>query len=145
MTAKPMDVVHLVEQTLGWAPAPDGKPLWKARAIEAAKLKRKIATNPGLYSWHNLELAVEWCRRHKETVPSPVSICWRVERALREANAPRAPRPIGDLVDEAMELEMSRLESPGAHEWVVRFTRATGDARLDVLDEWLKAGRKALT
>lgn len=144
MTAsKPMDIVNLAEQVLGWVPDPT-KPLWKARAIEAAKLKRKMLTNPKLYSWHNLELTVEWCRRHKEEVPSPASLCWRVERAVKEANAPASVRPLGDLVDAALALELGRPHEPGSAEWVTRFIRAQGNARSDVLDAWLKAGRKVV-
>lgn len=130
------EFVKMVENTLGWAPPLEStKPLWQVRSIEAGKVNRKIATNPNLYTWHNLELAVEYLRRRRQPVKSPVGVLFKVEAALGEANAPAPISNLGDEINRAIEVELSHARE-GHEEWVGRLIRADGSARRDVLDTW---------
>lgn len=128
--------IIFVENTLGWIPPVTEKtPLWKARAVEAGKLNKKIKTNPRLYTWENLALAVEYCRRKKQEVRSPTALCWTVERALREAYQPADSTPVQAQVDAAIAWEQTN-QLDDADTWIGRLTRAGGDGRKDVLNEW---------
>lgn len=134
------EFVRLVENVLGWVPVhKDAAQEWRTYAMEAGKLKRKIATAPHLYTWDNLVLAVEFLRRKKETPKSPTAVCWAVERALAAAAAPRNNTEIEELLGFALEQEFGNRE-PGWDDWVGRLTRATGPARMDVYEAW-KAAR----
>jgi hypothetical protein len=130
-----------VENALGVAleETPD-KPLWRLRQIEASKVNRKIKTDPGLYSWENLQIALEYCVRKRINIKSPVAVLFRVEKAL--AARPKAPRqrPLGELIDEAVAQEMN-TQRTGWNEWVGLLVRAAGPARAEVHAEWVQAGR----
>lgn len=126
-------VVH-IENTLGWTPDTDRMPLWKARAVEAGKLNAAIRKNPKLLTWVNLELAVEYLRRKRQPVKSPVGVTYFVEKALDKAHQ-EASRPLGELVDEALRAEYSRNDDL-TNLWVTRLIRAEGNARAEVYAEW---------
>lgn len=129
------------ENLLGWCP-PDDKPLWKARAIEAGKLNKKIKTDPKLYTWHNLELALSMSVAEREPITSPVALCWRVERALRKAEETASYTDPEFECQRAVEWELGQESSDERIYWVGRFTRVHGGtARRELLNEWKAAGR----
>lgn len=135
--------VEYVENMLGWAPPVTVKtPRWKAIAVEAGKVNKKIATNPTLYTWENLALTVEWLRQRREQIKTPTSILWRVEDALRDSATPVTPKVRVDIavaIEQAIATEQER-RAPGWQGWVSRLTRAQGAGRQDTYDEW-KAAR----
>lgn len=137
----PTDFIVFVENQLGWTPeTSEKKPLWKARAIEVAKLKKKMATDPNLYTWDNLALAVEYLRHKRQPVTSPVAVCWFVKDALKDAVERPTLTDLGEAVQAAIDWE-KRHQIPGFAEWIITLTRAHGSARGAVLDEWRSAGR----
>lgn len=135
MTVKnAMQFVELCENTLGWVPD-SSKPLLTARRIMAGRLKQAIAKDPGKLTWHNLELAVEMLRRRRQPITSPVYVIYKVDEALEMAHAPAPARPLGDLMEKALAVEMA-LDTDESRYWVGRLVRAQGDARREVYDEW---------
>lgn len=134
----------LIENQLGWVPQYDDetKPLWKARAIHAGRINKKIKENPKLYTWANLELAVELIRRKREIIRGPLAVFFWVEEALELSNTPAVVRPLDVLITEAERIEHERAddESPT---WLRRFSRALGNGRQGVYDDWVAAGRLA--
>lgn len=122
------EFVKLVERRLGWE-APPG-PSYQVYRAEAAKVKRKIASNPDLYTWENLRLAVELLARERQP-RTPIGVFSHVERAV-------------DLAvekDEDVELEIWKVISyetqrGDPQDWGTRFARATGGYRKILLDEW---------
>lgn len=128
----PTAFCQLVENRLGWSPPPGG-PAYRRYVVEAAKVKRKIASNPELYTWAALELAVELLAR--ERLPrTPIGVFSHVERALTMARLPETD--LEEQIRSAMRYEGLRGDPGG---WVTRFTRATGPYRAEVLDEWRRA------
>jgi hypothetical protein len=125
-------VVHC-ENTLGWVPD-ETKELWKARSIQAGRLNKAIKTKPHLYTWANLELAVEYLRRKRQPIKSPMFVLYVVEDALRLASQESA-RPLADLIDEAIRLERAQ-PALTSDSWVGQLTRAVGTYRPDAYDEW---------
>lgn len=127
-----VDFVRHVENTLGVILDPS-KPPWKARQIEAGKLKRKRETNKKLYTIDNLLLTVEWLRQRRQHVKSAAAVCWHVERALKEAPEPElAPDEFEQRYAYAIRVE----QHLGETEWLGRLLRARGDARKELLSEW---------
>jgi hypothetical protein len=126
------EFVVLCENTLGYNPDPT-KELWRARSIMAGRLNKAIKAKPLLYTWANLELAVELLRRQRQPVASPMYVLYKVEEALKAAAAAQV-RPLGELVDEAIAAERA-LPEPDER-WVQQLTRAVGKYRQDALDEW---------
>jgi hypothetical protein len=124
----------VVENRLGWVP-PQTKPIWAKYQAEAGKVKRKIATNPELYTWENLLLAVELLVRERQP-RTPIGVFAHVERALDLAldKATDVEAEIQEIV--AYE---SGLGDPAG--WVVRFARAQGGYRQLLVDEWKQAVR----
>lgn len=118
----------LVENRLGWVP-PTGAPFRQYRA-EAAKVKRKIATNPDLYTWENLRLAVELLAREKQS-RTPLGVMAHVDRALDLALD--REHDVEQLIREAISYESHRGDPAG---WITRFARATGAYRAQALAEW---------
>lgn len=120
---------QLVENKLGWAP-PGHLPAFRRYQIEAAKVKRKIATNPGLFTWRNLELAVEllWRERQPRT---PIGVFAHVERAVEKAVV--SEEAVELQIREALKIEEHRGDPDG---WVTRFARATGAFRREAFEEW---------
>ena len=134
--------VEYVEGALGWAPpVTDKTPRWKAIAVEAGKVNKKVATNPALFTWENLALTVEWLRRRKEVIKTPTAIFWRVEDALRDSATPVRPERPADIataVQQAVDTEQAK-RAPGWQGWVSRLTRAQGAGRQDTYNEWRAA------
>jgi hypothetical protein len=135
--------VVAVENTLGWSPPSeeitDAKPLWKHRSIMAGRVNKAVAKDPKLYTWENLELAIEYCRRKKIEVKSPLGVLYKVKAALEVANVEH----VGDLtqqMQEAVDWELAN-QHEGYHDWVGRLVRADGTARRDVLDRWRRERR----
>lgn len=133
-----MTFVTAVENTLGWAP-PEGevteaKPLWKHRTIMAGRVNKAVAKDPNLYTWENLELAIEYCRRKKIEVKSPIGVLYKVKAALDLANT-TAVGDVSQQVQAAIDWELSN-QRDGYHDWVGRLVRADGSARRDVVERW---------
>ena len=132
-----------VENTLGWS-HDRSMPRWKALSIEAAKLRRKMSTDPALYTWPNLELAVELLRREQREVDSPAAVCWHVERALALAAVPEPvlddiDADIDELVNEIAQRELAAGDPEG---WAMRLLRAWGrEGRLAALVEYADTRR----
>lgn len=125
------EFVTAVENTLGWEP-PESQPRWKAVQVEAAKVNRKIATNPALFTWANLQLALELLRRERKEVKSPAAVLWHVERALAQA----AVEEQTDDLDEQVQKAVTEAMEAGAYEWVERLVRSRGDGRSEALRAW---------
>lgn len=125
----PTDYCKIVENRLGWAPPATG-PAWRRYTTEAAKVKRKIATDPSKYTWENLLLAVELLVRERQS-RTPIGVFAHVDRALDLALDKEDDLEL--LIREAVEYETHRGDPQG---WVTRFARAVGGYRRLVLDEW---------
>jgi hypothetical protein len=123
----------LVENRLGWAPP--GIYGWKKYAAEAAKVKRKIATDPNLFTWDNLMLAVELLVREKQP-RTPIGVFAHVDRALDLALD--KDHDIEHEIRGVVAYE-SALGDPAG--WVTRFARATGQYREMALNEWKESVR----
>lgn len=130
----PIRFCELVEARLGWE-VPSRRVRWRVLMSEGNKVAKKVATNPDLYTWDNLILAVELCARERKS-RTPLGVFAHVERALDLA--------LDDEIDVEQEIrevvayETSRGDPGG---WVVRFARATGHYRRLALDEWKQAER----
>lgn len=121
-----------VEGRLGWEP-PQGdveEPDFRRYGAEAAKVKRKIATDPDRFTWRNLKLAVEYCRRQHLT-RTPVGVFAYVDAAVEKATVPV------DDVEAALQQAMRQENAKGDPEgWAARMMRASGRYRAEVLEEW---------
>jgi len=133
------DIVIACENVLGWTP-PAHLPLWKARAIEIAKLKRAVEANPRLHTIHNLQLAIEYSRRKKEPITSPAALVYRIDKALELAPAVVEVTDLEAAIQAAIDTELMRGDTQ-AQGWIGRLTRAFGPFRAEVYTEWLEAGR----
>lgn len=119
----------VVESTLGWVPPP-GAAFRRYQAMASRVNKRLRDLDPNLYTWHNLELAVELCRR--EHLPrNPLGVLKHVERAVEMSVVP-APdlwqRVVGAIHDERA------IGDPDG--WADRLARAQGEFQREVLEEW---------
>lgn len=130
------DVVIACENVLGWNAMIT--PLHKARAIEAGKINKKLATEPDI-TLDDLMLAVEFCRRKRQPVTSPVALFWRVEDAKEMANEVVEISDLSTAVQTALAWEM--LADVPDEDWIGRLTRAHGPVRAELLAEWTAAGR----
>lgn len=131
-----IDVVIATENTLGFTHT--SSPLYKARAIEASKIKKKIEADPKV-TLDDFMLAIEYCRKKREPVKSPVALYWRIEDAKAMSNEVSTTTDLSTDVETAMAWELLQLE-PDEH-WIGRLTRAHGSHREAVLTEWKQAGR----
>lgn len=119
----------LVENKLGWAP-PRGVRGWELYRAEAAKVNRKIATNPSLYTWDNLLMAVALLVRERQS-RTPIGVFSHVERALD-----LAMDKDDDIEEEIRKVIAYETERGDPNGWVTRLNRATGGWRRTALDEW---------
>lgn len=124
----PTAYVQLVENKLGWQ-APFG-PEHVRYQSEARKVSLKISTDPELYTWRNLELAVEYLRRQKIT-RSPVGVFHFVPTALQLGV--EVETDLEDRIREVVNYEVKRGDPDG---WADRFARCTGIHRGEAYDEW---------
>lgn len=138
MRQKKMNAIefcNLVENKLGWE-APPGHNRLRFVA-EAGKVNSKIATNPELYTWRNLVLAVELLVREKLT-RTPVGVFAYVERAVEMGRELE-----GDLETQIREICRIEEELGDPDGWVGRFSRAHASYRALAVEEW-KASRQLL-
>lgn len=124
--------VQLVEGRLGWLPPTQGP---RRYVTEAAKVKRKIATNVDLFTWYNLELAVELLVREKQS-RSPIGVFAHVERAVYEGV--ESETDVELEIRKATAYEQERGDPAG---WSTRFARAVGAYRAEALREWRESVR----
>lgn len=122
-----IEYCELVERRLGWEAKPAN---YTAYVREAGKVNRKIATNPSLYTWANLQSAVELLARERQT-RSPLGAMAHVDRALDLALDEEYDNEL--LIREATTYEAGRGDPDG---WIGRFARATGPYRSRALVEW---------
>ena len=88
MTARTtMQLVKACENVLGWTPNPS-MPLSTARTVAARRLGKEMAKDPEKFSLHNLELAIELCRRQRQPIKSPLYLIHKVDEAVAAANVP---------------------------------------------------------
>lgn len=120
-----------VEAQLGWE-APAGAD--RRRYIpEAGKVKRRITTDPERFTWENLLLAVELLRKEKKS-RSPIGVFEHVDRALDLALDTEV-----DVEADIREATRAEAAKGDPDDWVVRFSRATGEFRRRALDEYRRA------
>lgn len=129
-----VDFCRLVEARLGWE-APTGKRSYQAYTAEAGKVKRRIATQPSLYTWENLLLAVELCAR-KKMPRTPIGVFAHVEQALELAR--ESDSDIEQQIREAIAYEVKRGDPAG---WATRFSRTANHYRKLALIEWRESVR----
>jgi hypothetical protein len=122
---------QLVENRLGWVPADNTVVSHRRRYMrEAGKVNRRIKTDPDLFTWDNLELAVELLFRER-LARSPLGVMAHVPRAVAMRRETE-----GDLeqnIRDAVAYEVGRGDPQG---WETRFARATGIFRAQALAEW---------
>lgn len=123
---------ELVENRLGWQVKGER---WRGLMAEAGKVKRKIASNPSLYTWENLRLTVELLAKEKKP-RTPVGVFAHVERALDLALDQEDDTET--QIREVMKFETMRGDPQG---WAVRFARADGPFREILLGEWRESAR----
>lgn len=112
-------------------------PEWKAKSVQASILRKKMESNPKLYTWENLTLTAEWMRHRRMTVTNAATICSFVERALRDQGDDGAASDKLSLkIQKAIAYEMSIGDPDG---WLSPLTRSFGTARGEVLAEWRAA------
>lgn len=126
--------VYLVENRLGWSPTVGGS-RWRAVSIEAGRVNAKVKTDPTLYTWANLALAVELLVKEKKP-RSPLGVFAHVQRALDMAMDHEDD--IEEEIREVMKFEVMRGDPQG---WAVRFARADGGYRRMLLREWQESVR----
>lgn len=135
------DLVKHIENTLGWcAPWDDPRPPWKIRAVEVGKLKRVVAKDPKLYTMDNLLLAVEYLRRKREPVKSPVGVVYAVERALKELPSLEARPDVQERLERALSVVRGWPEGPARRRWERRLAVAQGAVLNETLDEFYELG-----
>lgn len=130
--------VLFVENTLGLAIPTTKTARYRTLILEASHLKKKVETNPELYTWENLALTVEWLRRRREHIKSAAGVCFRVEAALKDSGNTHQPAPV---VDVAVEIQRAiaweqQNQMPGYQAWIALLTRSAGAGRQEVYNEW---------
>ena len=116
---------RMVENRLGWAPENQF-----ARKATVDKVAAKVESNPELYTWQNLALAVELLAREK-VARSPLGVFAHVERALKVAK--EKDDDLETQIQEAIRIESHRGDPDG---WIIRFARSTGWWRAEAYKEW---------
>lgn len=136
------DIVVGCENYLGWTPDYSrftDEP-WRVHVIEVGKLKRAMARNPAKFTLANLALALEYSRRKRMTVRSPIGLLGRVDEALKRAVETEADTDIDTAIRVAVAWEYSQ-DDPESARWSMRLLRSQGAGRRDVLNEWKETGR----
>jgi hypothetical protein len=118
-----------VESRLGWVPPAHG-PKYSRYYTTSNRVARKMSENPSLYTFHNLELAIELLAQERKP-RTPLGVFAHVERAL--ALAAEDEMDVEVMIREACTYEEQRGDPQG---WVTRFSRASGDYRAEALQEW---------
>jgi hypothetical protein len=103
--------------------------------VESRKVEENIADNPDLFTWDNLQAAVELlASERKPSRPSGVFV--HVPRALNRVRDEEMDLDID--IRQAMTIEAAKGDPDG---WVERLSRAVGVYRAEALHEWKKARR----
>jgi hypothetical protein len=76
-----VDMVVLCENVLGLTHDPDVQ-LWKARAVQAGILKRKMAQRPSVYTFENLNRVIVMLQRQRQGVETAAGLCFWVDEML---------------------------------------------------------------
>ncbi len=137
-TSQLMKILNECENELGWVPNETGIDTYRARAamhkvMSYAKDKKRVSDE-------DLRLALNYCKRRRMPIVSPLQLFGFVEEAKKFA-APVAPT--GSLEPErnaAIGWEHGKNDTD-AGVWIGRLTRAQGDGLADVLAAWREAGR----
>lgn len=118
----------LVENRLGWQPP--GRRGSVRYNVEVARVKERIKAQPDLFTYRNLELAVELCRR--ERLPrTPLGVLAHVQRAVDKRKD-----DVDDLEVEIWEAMSHEIARGDPDDWATRFSRASGVYRQQLLNEW---------
>lgn len=129
-----------VEGLLGWSPTkPNANPVTRAKAFnrEVGLVKAKIATRPDLYTWENLQLAADWCRKHYKAL-RPSSVLFKVEAAIEEFCVRQPPRQTDlTIAVEAAIAHEQGTQREGWQDWIGQLVRSRGAGREAVYQEWL--------
>lgn len=113
-------------------------PYFRYAGMESHKLylgmrKRRISPD-------DFRLVVDYAQAHHLRIENPAWLFRFVPdaRAWRNEIASQAPSEIAQLIDEAVRYERT-LADEMSQGWITRLTRARGEYRQEVLDEWNKA------
>lgn len=136
--SSPKAYVLYVEGRLGWSGlAGTTEQRRKFLIVETSKVKRRIATAPELYTWKNLQLAVDHMHREHLYGYGPMGAFAFVAEAVKADRRSREAKPtdLGKAVQDAIALEQD-MQLDGHEHWIRRLVRSSGPARQEVLDEW---------
>ena len=131
-----MDIVMRCENQLGWQPPRRTQSLQKARCMEVHKLQ--VAIDRGKIrdvTPEKLAIAVEYSRRKRLPVASPLSLLHRIPEALALAYT---PPPVSDIAAEiaaAISWERDR-DDDSSPTWIQRLARSQGPGCGEVLTAW---------
>lgn len=138
-----MAIVEACENQLGWQPPyqPDVSP-YRTRTIEVHKLKKAMETRrfAQIATMRNLALALEFSRRRKLPIQSPITLLYRIPDALVYADTTPVENPLAMQVTTAIRWEQD-VDDTESLRWIHRLTRAIGPGQTDVLIQWKAAGR----
>lgn len=135
-----MDIVVGCENYLGFMPkgrADDS--LNRLRCLEVYKLKRAMAAHARA-SVETLALALEYSRRRRLSLTSPIALLYRIDDALKLANSPSGVTELEAAITAAIGWERDR-DDENSLNWIYRLKRAAGPGRDEVLTEWKAAQR----
>lgn len=140
-----MDIVTGCSNHLGWAPElRPGQQYWQAYQLEVAKLRKAIESGRRVPRQHatitNLALALEYSRRNRLPVHSPVTLLHRIPDALALAYTPPPVDDLDTAITRAVQWEKTHDDDQSLR-WIHRLVRATGPGRRDVLVDWQQAHR----
>ena len=122
------EYMTLVENRLGWQPP--GRRGSLRYNVEVSRVKERLQANPDLFTWRNLELAVELCRR--ERLPrTPLGVLAHVQRAVDMRKD-----DLDDLEVEIWQAMSKEIANDDPDGWATRFARAQGIHRQQLLHEW---------
>jgi len=132
-----LELVLLMENTLGLRFPPNSGPEWKGRRRQAGILIKKRETDPQLYSEQNICLAIKWAAKHRKPIKSAVAVLSFIPAALKEQGQDGAATdPLSRRVQRAIAHEQALGDPDG---WVATLTRCRGPVRGEVLAEWRQA------
>lgn len=138
-----MAIVEACENQLGWQPPyKSDVPPFRTRALEVHKL-RQAMTNPQFAQMatpKNLALALEFSRRRKLPVHSPVTLLYRIPDALAYADTTPTATSVAQQIAAAIRWEQD-VDDADSLRWIHRLTRAVGPGQVDILTDWKAAGR----
>lgn len=138
-----MQLVELIENSLGWV-WPDGpQSMYRKRAAAAGRIKAQVAKLPDAKrpTLRDLEITVEYLRRKGQAVREPTFILRFVDDAkAASAEVVDDDRPLDDQIRAALRHEEEHRRADW-EDWSTRLWRSAGPFRANVLREWREAGR----